>query len=101
MLVVWYWANNTPGGGELQARQRGCPCLFQLARHADACVRRRHPARPLYLALETAHEGWTLGRMFDPVTRNAAWARRGVARAAVVAAVSPAEARSKYRWHVE
>ena len=76
MLVV-FWANNTLGDGEVQAKQRGCPCLCQLARHAAASVRRRHPARPLCLALGDGHEGRTLRRMFDPVTRNAAWARRG------------------------
>lgn len=31
----------------------------------------------LRAALDDGHEGRTLGRMFDPVTRNAAWARRG------------------------
>lgn len=31
----------------------------------------------LRVALDDGHEGRTLGRMFDPVTRNAAWARRG------------------------
>jgi hypothetical protein len=31
----------------------------------------------LRACLDDEHEGSTLGKMFDPVTRNAAWARRG------------------------
>lgn len=44
---------------------------------ACAAASRKTIIIPCKLPLETGHEGRTLRRMFDPVSRNAAWARRG------------------------